>query len=263
MSSPHPLPVNPLLLRPAACYKQAVPSALEEETRRLYERYQTEVVEAFGLCPWARTARISGNTALLVKRGQQTAPSLLHALEEAQQSTSEIVLLLLPEYMESRLEFERLTAELIRLDALRYQLRSPPFALAAFHPAADDRPDATRPSQAERLIPFLRRTPDATLQLVRLTALERVRKGESEGTQFVDPAQLDLTKLLTSPVQTSSRLSLRRRIAVTNQATLAGDAGAELCQRMRDILLDRFLTHQRLGLPACSWEQPLTELTTL
>ena len=57
-----------------------------------------------------------------------------------------------------------------------------PFAMAAFHPdAAADLDDP------ERLIPFLRRTPDPTIQLVRQEALERVRGRHPQGTAFVDP----------------------------------------------------------------------------
>ena len=234
-------------------------NALEEETLRLYERYQVEIVEAHNLCPWARAARLSGNMTALVRSchgGEKSgARAAAAALNEASALDSEIVLLLFPEYTGSRAAFERLTAALIRLDSEQYRLQSPPFAIAAFHPSAEMQPTSTDSAHAERLIPYLRRSPDATLQLVRLSALERVRRGEVDGTQFIDPSQLDLTSFAFAQTKPDTRESLRRRIAITNQKTLISPSGAALRARMRDIMLDRFLTHQRLGLPLCSWEE--------
>jgi len=82
--------------------------------------------------------------------------------------------------------------------------------MAAFHPEAQA--DLSDP---ERSIPFLRRTPDPTIQLVRYEALESVREGFNEGTQFVDAKAL-----MTMDLTRDDTLPLRERIARTNHRTL-------------------------------------------
>ncbi len=105
---------------------------------------------------------------------------------------------------------------------------------AAFHP--DAAPDTTH---AERLIPFLRRTPDPSIQLVRASALERVRAGSPEGTQFVDAAALDLRAVYPLP--------LRERIARANLATAQRIGIGELTRRLDEILRDRQETYAALA----------------
>jgi len=183
------------------------------ETTRLYRRYQTEVVEAFNLCPWAKRAREDDRVVLWVcLESLPTGHTLLPILDQWERDDSvEIGIALFPNFAGDRRAFERLATDTMRADADRRHLHSAPFVLAAFHPQAPLSLDS-----AERLIPYLRRTPDPTLQVVRVSSLERVRNGETSGTQYVDPSQLDLTKLqVTRP--------LRERIAEANLATVDQD----------------------------------------
>lgn len=221
-------------------------SELAAETLRLHERYQEEVVEAFNLCPWAKSARLTGNTIPLVDDGR----ALLEQLRDAAQSPAEVLFLILPTYTGDRAAFSDLVASLIADDARSYRDSSPPFAMAAFHP--EPLPVCASDLSAEALIPHLRRSPNPTVQLVRLDALERVRQGEPAGTSFIDPSQLDFSQL---PAKLSAeRPSLRHRISSANHATARGPRGPRLEAVLEDILEDRRRTHTRLGLPLCSWE---------
>jgi len=110
---------------------------------------------------------------------------------------------------------------------------SAPFALAAFHP--DARADLSDP---ERAIPFLRRTPDPTIQLVRYEALESVREGFNEGTQFID-----VKALMTLDWTREDTLPLRERIARANLRTVAKLGVEDIEQRYADIFRDRDATY--------------------
>jgi hypothetical protein len=228
---------------------------LTEETIRLYQRYQVEVVERFNLCPWAKSARASGNAVpMVIEFGSRP---LLAALDEAARLEADIVLLILPDYQGSRLDLENVVAQLIREDGLRCDLSSPIFAMAAFHPEA-----SAQTAHALDLVPYLRSTPDPTVQLVRVSALERARKNEPAGTQFVDPTQLDFVALLeqiraaTKRDSTSNNAddqSLRQRIAQANLHTWQLE-GPLLQEAVSSILADRHRTHARLGLAPSPWE---------
>lgn len=229
---------------------QALPpdsrSELAAETLRLHERYQEEVVEAFNLCPWAKAARLTGNTIPLVDDGRP----LLEQLRGAAQLPAEVLFLILPTYAGDRAAFSDLVASLIADDARSYRDSSPPFAMAAFHP--EPLPVCASELSADALIPHLRRSPNPTIQLVRLDALERVRQGEPAGTSFIDPSQLDFANL---PAKLSAdRPSLRHRISSANHATARGPKGPRLEAVLAEILEDRRRTHRRLGLPPCAWE---------
>lgn len=215
-----------------------VSDALERETLRLNARYLTEVVEAFGLCPWARSARLSGSVDRVVIQGSQDAieAAVSHLGAWAERPEVEIGLLIFPQHESGPGDFQRLVNQVIAADAKRFVRASPPFALAAFHPEA-----TLDTSSADRLVPFLRRTPDPTIQAVRISALERVRGEESAGTRFVDPRTLDLASL-PRPEPT-----LREKIGRHNLATVQQAADA-IVAAIEAIRADRAQTRARLGL---------------
>ena len=95
---------------------------------------------------------------------------------------------------------------------------------------------------AERLIPYLRRSPYPTIQVVRRTALDRVRGGADEGTAYLDlslVASLDMQKPVSPP--------LRERIAKANLATVKRVGKDTVEAAIRDILRDRDETEARLA----------------
>jgi len=211
------------------------------EALRVYRRYQLEIVEACGLCPWAERARLDGHMrecVLLQTEDTATGPSVRTIQGLAIEERIEVALLIFPRIKLGRSDFEQFVARVREADAKCHALGEVPFMFAAFHPEAA--PDMTHP---ERLIPFLRRTPDPSIQLVRGTVLERVRARAPQGTQFVD-----IRLLVADDVE--YELPLRERIARTNLATTQRMGVEELRRQLDEILRDRDETYRALGLPA-------------
>lgn len=221
-------------------------TALENETLRLHERYQREVVEEFNLCPWARPARLGTKTLALCDGGQ----TIFERIDAAATSDVEVAFVLLPTYSGRARALDEFVARLIATDARRHREQSPPFAMAAFHPATTS--SSLDALCAEALVTYLRRSPNPTIQLVRLDALARVRQGEPSGTAFIDPSQIDFNAwpLKAQP----ERPSLRQRVARANHAVFRGPRGRELVRSVEAILEDRRSTFARLGMPTAPWE---------
>lgn len=133
------------------------------EVLRLLDRYLVEIVEEFGLCPWAHQARLGGAIGIDVVWGTPTLAQWLacsNALLGRQEV--QIAMIVAPELACTPAEFRVLR------DAAAAQLGR--VGIADFHP--DAQLDLATPS---RLIPYLRRSPDPMLQLVPLSVLEAVR----------------------------------------------------------------------------------------
>jgi hypothetical protein len=210
------------------------------EAARLHDRYQREIVEACGLCPWAERARVSDAfraRILLQTDGRTAEPSVAAIASLAGDDAADVAVLIYPRFRPARVEFERFVAEVREADAARHPLGCIPFVFAAFHP--DAVPDASDP---ERLIPFLRRTPDPTIQLLRTALLDRVRSATPQGTQFVDLKSLEL---LNAELGVPG-VPLRQRIARTNHATVERMGIGEMTRRMDAIIDDRRRTYRAL-----------------
>ena len=215
------------------------PSALRREALRVYRRYVVEVVEGLKLCPWAASARRDGHVSeqvILAENPADPQQSLALLLSLDAQPQTDIALFIYPDLALDRLAFEGFVRTLRELYAARYEVGTLPFAMAAFHP--DARADLKDP---ERLIPFLRRTPDPTIQVVRRAALDRVRGSAPEGTSF-----FDLANLATLPLPQKEPVSLRQRIAQANLDT-ALEAGIESLEAaFQDIRRDRDTSYERV-----------------
>jgi hypothetical protein len=213
---------------------------IEREALRLNRRYLSEVVERFTLCPFAERSRLEGQVKECVFQQQSaeifdpslTAISALWAHEEV-----EVALFLYPLLDLGRLDFEHFVRRLRTLDTDRHEVGAAPFAMAAFHPDAEPNLD-----DPERLVPFLRRSPYPTIQLVRRTALDRVRGRSDEGTAY-----WDLELLSSTTLQKPEPPPLRERIARANLRTVL-EAGVTTVEAViRDILRDRDETRLRLS----------------
>lgn len=216
------------------------PEEIERETLRLNRRYLEEVVERFVLCPWARSARHDGHVAECVFQQEfpdDFAPSLTTIDTLSEHAEIEVALFIYPRLDLGRLDFEHFARGLRVLDAERYEPGQAPFAMAAFHPDATPQLD-----DPERLIPFLRRSPYPTLQLVRTSSLERVRGNEIEGTAFLDLDLLGAAGLSLPPAPTP----LRERIAKRNLDTVRSEGVENIERVLEDILRDRDRTDERL-----------------
>ena len=173
------------------------------------DRYLREFVEAFTFCPFAQHTRESGHLARRVLPISDSSDAAVLAtvreLHSAAQAEIEIALLIFPTLGLSRTEFDRLAAEL-RTQTAALGLNG--FFIVAFHPDAPV--DASTP---DRLVSLLRRTPDPTLQLVRVATLDRVR-GSQGDTVWIDPTKVDLRSPPPAPPP-----SLSERIAQANFET--------------------------------------------
>lgn len=211
---------------------------LQREALRLYDRYALEIVEALHICPWAEKARREGRVRrCVVVDAEPAIESLLAEVEGmAEDASIDIGLLICPRVADDRRHFEDRVATLREAHAVASRPSAPSMAMAPFHPVAD--PDTTR---AETLVPFLRRTPDPTIQLVRQRRLDDVRHERDRGTTLVTIDKLDSSGWLQRPPP------LHRRIAEANLRSVEALGVAEVERRLRDIRRDRDRSYRELG----------------
>ena len=208
------------------------------EALRLHDRYEREIVDALALCPWARGSRGGGSrrASVLLQTAPEDLDASLASIAALGESGGEVAFLIYPRLAVDRRAFEEFATSVREADAARHELGQAPFVFAAFHPDAEADVRA-----AERLIPFLRRTPDPTLQLLRANVLERVRAGSPQGTQFIDPMSLDLSAPEVPAVP------LREQIASANLETIGRVGVDEVKRRLDDMRHDREVTYARLA----------------
>jgi hypothetical protein len=207
------------------------------EAVRLHRRYQSEIVEAYRLCPWADRATQEGRVRemVLLQVGSDILEPSLAAIDEwMADSTVDVAFAIYPRLELGRHDFHDFAARVRDADTPRHELGSVPFVFAAFHPEADT-------GDPERLIPFLRRTPDPTLQFLRATALDDIRTGAAQGTQFLDIASLEAV------LSGTAQPPLRERIARANLATAERCGIAALRRHLDDIRRDRDETYRALA----------------
>ena len=186
---------------------------LVAEALRLNARYVEEVVIGWGLCPWAAQAWRTGAVArrVLAEPAAGVEPVLAFVDEIAATSAIAIGLVICPRLELDAAAFGTFAERVRRADRAR---RAPdaaaPFLLAAFHPAF--RADRAAAAQPGTLVPFIRRTPDPTLQLVR-------------------------AELVTGLARDGRDLSTE--IARANQATVAARTPEALDALLREIRRDR------------------------
>jgi hypothetical protein len=214
---------------------------IRDEVLRVYDRYAQEVVEAFDLCPWAARSRRDGSAephVVLQSDPNDFGPSLRLIDELSPRKELSVALFIYPAFAFGRLDFEHFLRRFRHTDSERHEAGRIPFAMAAFHPQA---PAVL--ADGERLIPFLRRSPDPTIQLVRREALEAV-KGEGVGTGWAE-----LWMVSTRGARAEPPPTIRQRIAQRNLETVRRVGAAAIEAVLADIDRDRNQTYARLGLP--------------
>jgi len=188
------------------------------EALRLNDRYLSEAVIGFGLCPWAERAISGGELRRHVVGDAE--PSLAAALafidELARAGAAvSVAMLIFARAAVASPAFDRFTEEVRRADRERCRAQGrKDFVMAAFHPDA-----ATSFSNRYQLISFLRRTPDPTIQLVRAEILDPLR---------------------------AARPSLSEDIAEQNFARVNAQGAGLLDSVLRDIRRDRDQTYETL-----------------
>lgn len=210
------------------------------EAKRIYFRYAVEVVEAFTFCPWARSAREAGRVECRVVFGDRPSVELLLGELSAAEARAEIdvTLLVMPECSLDRVALRHVTAAL----HARYEEASgrgrTAFAIADFHPSAP-----LDMGSADRLVPFIRKSPDPTLQLIRHSALDSARRGEGRegGTRAATLEMMLQGALKTEPAHL--------RIAAANLRTLERQGSAPMLAALEAIARDRAASYARAGVP--------------
>jgi hypothetical protein len=219
---------------------------LTREVERVHTRYQTEVVEAFSFCPWAKEARMNGHVAKVVSF--QRTPDAVEALQQIDAAlavpATEVAMLIFPLLALSRLEFAHFVADIRAADETRSTRGDQHFALADFHPqaAADCR-------TAEVLVPFLRRAPDPMIQVVRTQVLAHVR-GSEQGTSYIDPSQLALYALGGIDALPATPPSVGARVAEHNHRTVQRIGADHIEAVLRAISADRTRSYTACGISA-------------
>ncbi len=211
---------------------------LRVEALRVYHRYATEVIEPLGLCPWAKQARLGGRVGHRVEFGTEPTPEdvLVHVDSVARDEKLHIGLIIFPRLELGAREFGRFVSRVRQADVARFPPGESPLFMADFHPMG--RLDKSAPS---RLVAFIRRSPDPTIQLVRRSVLEDVRRNESRGTFLVT-----LGPLVPDQLTVHDGIPLHEKIAESNHKTI-GDFGFErLSALMEDIRRDRDRAYARL-----------------
>ena len=218
-------------------------AALTREATRLYRRYALEVVERFAFCPYAERARLDAKSreVVVALERRDVAAILEEVAPLAADERVEVAFILLPLLRCTRLELARFVEE-VRA-AHQSSDGGLVMTMEGFHP--DAAPDQT---SAAKLVPFLRRTPDPTIQLTRLSALTKVRRGSDVGTAFVDLGSVDdVMAILRAPPPKV----LAARIADTNHERVQSEGAWAVEQVLLDILRDRDETYARLGIRGC------------
>jgi hypothetical protein len=205
-----------------------VTDAKSAEVRRILNRYLVEVVEAYDLCPWARSTRRAGEVAVGIVWDTPSVEAWVSAATAA---------LATPKTQIAMIVAPQLSGDPAELRAIRdaVALQVPSAGVAHFHPEAPL--DLTTPA---RLVPFVRRSPDRLLQLVPLAILERVRVVP----QLADRAlQAQILRGTIPP----PREDVAERIARENHAQVSSHL-ARIVATLGEIASDRHAAYVRVGI---------------
>jgi hypothetical protein len=206
------------------------------------DRYLHEVVEALRLCPFAKACREEGrlhrrvlfpeDAALRRQTGSRLADVTIQrgggvraVLAELQTvpARAEVALFIFPLAATGSLDAARDFEAFGR--AVREEMPKPAtFYCVAFHP---DLPRDLR--DAHRAVPFIRRSPDPTLQFLRIETVEALRGGG--GDCYLDPSSL--TPELLASLHAQDPLS--DRIAEDNLRTIVREGPDEVERLLRAI----------------------------
>lgn len=215
------------------------------EAKRIYFRYAVEVVEAFTFCPWARSAREAGRVECRVVLGERpSVEQLLAELTSAEaRAEIDVTLLVMPECSIDRVALRHLTAALHGRYEEACGRGQTLLAIADFHPNAPL--DMGSP---DRLVPFIRKSPDPTLQLIRHSALDSARRGAGAegGTRAATLEMMLRGALKTEPAHA--------RVATANQRTLEREGSAPVLAVLEAIAHDRAASYRRAGVTPTPWD---------
>lgn len=210
------------------------------EVLRLNERFIQEIVEAYNVCPFSRTARARGEVvrSVLLQKDRSVEPSLaeLDRLTEGHPEVA-VAIVIYPFIHLGPEDFDRFVQDVRAADQVRHG-GQPAFAAASFHP--EYRCVMRSPAT---LVPFFRRSPDPAIQFVRLSTLDEVR-GE-RGTVHFDYTAGGLEALMKHLEK--AQVSVTERITEQNYQLVQTQGPAVLEATYDDIQRDRRESYARFG----------------
>jgi len=200
--------------------------ALVREAIRLHHRYQSELIERFSVCPWAKSARVEGRTRVHVLVEPEVDPVSLSPLLDAwaEDGPAEVGFIIAPRFDGDHAAFAELAQA---VGALRADV----FLSAAFHPGAPG---------VSGTIHFLRQSPDPTVQLVRRSRLDAIRAEDPP--HYTDIFHLSLRELeAATPPRT-----IAASVLVHNERLIEREGRGALQAIIDDIRSDRDRTYAQL-----------------
>lgn len=202
------------------------------------DRYLYEFVEGEAFCPYAREGRRRQETKRFVHWASELdAESLLELMAEVARDESIVVAqVIFPCIAVTPTAWMEFCTAVTNAAHKKMGGRDV-LALAALHPDMSYREDTPF-----SLIPLFRRSPDPTIQWVRLSSLQALYKGREKGSTFIDPEQMmaliaegPAPKPLYDRVAEANEASLRR-LGVSRVVRLLDSMREEATQRYEEIL---------------------------
>ncbi len=207
---PAPALVPSLPFEPLPPMRAATRLAIEAAALEANDRYLETFLEPHSFCPFSRGGRQRGQTLRVVHHADapDVAPFLERLLAAADDPSRAVVQLIVPMIEVSPEAWSAFCHALTAAgnERLRAKTGQDVFAVAPLHPELP-----YRTVNPFALIPLFRRTPDPTIQWVRLDALEKLYAGRGGDTTYADPD--DLEGFLARP----RKNPLFDRIAETNE----------------------------------------------
>ncbi len=204
-----------------------MPHQLHQKVLDKNAAWQLQVIEAFGICPFARQCREQGklwrdvleSTPDDLEDRLTAALVALHRGALGPEIPCEIGLLLCPDATADASAFERSVRRAAeRATALVHaQAREPLYYAVAFHPNM-----AYSAADPQKLVGFWRRSPHPTVQLVHIATLQHLRNTRIPP-KYVDPEDLAAVQALLGQAVTGD---LADRIATANWRTYHANAAA-------------------------------------
>jgi hypothetical protein len=145
----------------------------DEEAIVRYDRYVTEFLEPYNICPWARRAREAGRLHRAVLRGahptRQDCVSALLAIHALPADRMDVAGLILPDVAWDHWTFGRFVSDVREMFVCQ---TGHEYYLVVMHP---ELPLSLH--NADVAVAFMRRTPHPTIQVARASVIMDARKG--------------------------------------------------------------------------------------
>ncbi len=171
---------------PLGPLSEAARRAVTREAERVNDRYLDEFLERWAFCPFSKEGRKRGEVFRYVHLFETLDLEPVFALHEriVQDERQVVAQIIAPGVEVDAEEWATFAHALTAVAHAR--LGKEVVAVAPLHP---ELPYGT--GAAAEMVPLFRRTPDPTIQWVRLDALERIYKGRGAGTVFVDAGSVE------------------------------------------------------------------------